>query len=217
MKTIYFISGLGADHRLFKKQIQANIPIIVLPWLIPEKNESIEIYAERMTHQIPPNRDPVILGGVSFGGIIAIEMSRHIPTEKIIILSSVKTSSEIPIHIKTWKYFPIYKILGGNFLKKAGILFRYFFGTMPLEEKATFLQMVKDSDSYFVEWAADKICHWKNKDTPANLTHIHGSSDLIFPISKIKKPFIEIPKGTHLMVLTSSEKVNALLKAELSE
>ena len=212
MTPAYFISGLGADERLFKKQIEDNLPIKVIPWLIPEKNETIEFYARRMSLQIPKNTEPVILGGVSFGGIMAIEMSRYISTKKIILISSVKNHLEIPFYIRMWKYFPIYKFIGGQFLKKGGILIRYIFGTMPLEEKSTFIKMVNDSNPEFIVWAADKICNWKNKIGCEGIIHLHGTSDLIFPIYKIRKPVFEIKGGTHIMVLTASAQVNNLLK-----
>ena len=54
---------------------------------------------------------PVLIG-VSFGGIIVQEMSRIISCKKVVIISSVKSYKEFPIHIllgrksKAYKYFP---------------------------------------------------------------------------------------------------------------
>jgi pimeloyl-ACP methyl ester carboxylesterase len=211
----YFLSGLGADHRFFKKQIENNILLQILPWLIPKGNESLESYAGRMVNQIPEDDKKIILGGVSFGGIIALEMAKLIHTEKIILISSVKTASELPLHVKIWRYFPVYNLLGGEFMKYAGITFRYFFGRMPSEEKITFIRMVKDSNPLFIKWAAGKICNWKNKDIPRNIIHLHGSSDLIFPFKNIRQPVTKIEKGTHIMILTSFEKINEKLKEAL--
>jgi pimeloyl-ACP methyl ester carboxylesterase len=215
--NIYFISGLGADHRLFERQVKAGIPLIILPWKIPFQHESIQSYAKRMTEEIPPSSVPVILGGVSFGGMIAIEMSKHIKVEKVILISSIKTSKELPLHIRCWKYFPIYQLLGGNFIKRTGFLIRYLFGKMNEEEIKLFLDMVKDANPVFIKWAVHQITTWQNTNYPSNTIHIHGTSDFIFPMHNLQGPLIKIAGGTHIMITTLSEKINPILEKEISK
>lgn len=91
MNTVYCISGLGADERIFTKLEVPGIEFICLQWIRPAKKESIGDYAARMLSQIRGDH-PVILGG-AFGGMMAIEMARICAGAKVILVSSVKSSN----------------------------------------------------------------------------------------------------------------------------
>jgi pimeloyl-ACP methyl ester carboxylesterase len=68
----YFISGLGADKRIFSKlKLNEKINIIHIDWITHNKNESLAAYAERLSNVIDITQ-PFALVGVSFGGMIAV-------------------------------------------------------------------------------------------------------------------------------------------------
>ncbi|MDF4221942.1 hypothetical protein [Maribacter huludaoensis] len=48
---IYAISGLGADQRVFE-HLNLDIELIALDWITPHKNESIKVYAKRLSEVI---------------------------------------------------------------------------------------------------------------------------------------------------------------------
>jgi esterase/lipase len=48
------------------------------------------------------HKKPLLLG-VSFGGVLVQEMAKHIEVEKVIIVSSVKNSNELPLPMKMAK------------------------------------------------------------------------------------------------------------------
>ena len=52
MKHIYFISGFGADERVFANVDFGENQTHFIPWKIPEKSETIEAYAGRMLSDI---------------------------------------------------------------------------------------------------------------------------------------------------------------------
>ena len=92
-KHLYIFSGLGADEKAFQKLNLDAYQLTHIRWIKPGVNEPIEEYAKRLLEQvITPN--PVLMG-LSFGGLMAIEVSKHIDTDKIILISSVKTKKEI--------------------------------------------------------------------------------------------------------------------------
>src|SRR5690349_8277991 len=93
-KNIYCISGLGADERAFERLNIKGCSLHHLNWISPMKNETLSSYAARMLLQI--EEDHPILLGLSFGGMIAVEMARQIEPSKLILISSVKTHTEIP-------------------------------------------------------------------------------------------------------------------------
>ncbi|HLG40958.1 MAG TPA: hypothetical protein VI461_14860, partial [Chitinophagaceae bacterium] len=55
------------------------------------------------------------------------------------------------------------------------------------------------------------IMHWKNKEIPRNVIHIHGTGDILLPYRKVKAHY-SIKKGNHVMVMDSHAEVSALLK-----
>ena len=104
---IYLISGMGLDERLFFK-MNINAPNIHhINWIEPLSKEDIEDYARRMMQQIK-HRGNIILIGVSFGGMMAIELSKILRVEQVIIISSIKQKEELPSLLKISKYFPVY-------------------------------------------------------------------------------------------------------------
>ena len=212
---VYFISGLGADQRLFARQISNGISLNILAWKAPLQNESIASYAQRMAAEIPDCPEGIILGGVSFGGMMAIEMSNFIKVKKVIIISSVKTCHELPPSITFWKHFPLHNILNGKMIAQFGKLSRFAFGPMNDEETRTFIDMADDANPELVKWASSQIVNWKNNTYPINTIHIHGTNDHIFPIAHIKEPVIKIKNGSHVMIATCYQEVNEVLKKAL--
>jgi len=90
---IYAISGLGADERVFDF-LKLNCNLIPIDWITPKKNEPIEKYAIRLAEVINQN-EPFGLLGVSFGGLIATEISKKLNPKITILISSAETKNEL--------------------------------------------------------------------------------------------------------------------------
>lgn len=89
MRDIYLLSGLGADKSAFNFIDLSDFNANHIEWVNPAENEQIENYAKRLSKQIQTD-NPIVIG-VSFGGIMAIEIAKLVKTEKIIVISSVKS------------------------------------------------------------------------------------------------------------------------------
>ena len=79
----YCISGLGADHRLFSRLNLPGLSLYDLPWLPNQPDEPIAHYADRMKAAI--RHDNPILLGVSFGGMMAIEIAKLYQSATVIL------------------------------------------------------------------------------------------------------------------------------------
>lgn len=90
MKTIYCISGLGADEKAFSRLSIEGYQLQIINWLKPLHNETLQEYATRMRETIK-EEEPILIG-LSFGGIMCTEIAKQIPVQKIIIISSIKSS-----------------------------------------------------------------------------------------------------------------------------
>ena len=89
---IYIFSGLGADERVFQKLDFSDFKTTFVKWIIPQDKETIENYSTRLLAQIT-TKNPTLIG-LSFGGIIAVEVAKQIDTEKVILIASAKTKIE---------------------------------------------------------------------------------------------------------------------------
>jgi pimeloyl-ACP methyl ester carboxylesterase len=209
MKTVYFISGLGADKRSFTFLDLSFCNPVFIDWINPLPNESLAAYALRLKEQIKEEH-PVIVG-VSFGGMLATEMAKADPTVKAIIISSNKTAIEFPTLYRAGKYFPLYKWVPSTVLKKTALIRSYFFGPKGLKQKETFRKILNDSDTAFTRWAIHSILRWNNKEVPGNIIHIHGKSDNLLPFRRVKADYV-IEKGTHLMIMNQADEISTLIK-----
>ena len=108
---IYFVPGLAASSRIFEylKFPEDRFELHFLEWLLPiSEKEKIEDYSKRMATLVTAE-DPVLVG-VSFGGIIVQEMSKHLNVKKIILISSLKNKHELPKRLKFIQTTKAYKL-----------------------------------------------------------------------------------------------------------
>lgn len=208
MSNIYCISGFGADERVFSHLNFDSNKVSFIQWLLPLKKESLEDYAKRMCEQIA-DENPILIG-LSFGGIMAIEISKIISTSKIILISSVKTFHEMPLWMRLSGKLNLDKIFPLKTFSLIEPIENYNLGLETKEE----LQLVKEYRSnisqQYSNWAIHQILNWKNEFVPENIFHIHGGKDHIFPVKNIKADYV-MPDGGHFMIMNRSEKLNNIL------
>lgn len=207
MKELYLLSGLGADKRVFEFLDLSGYHVNHIRWIDPLKDESIEKYAARLLPQIATSK-PILIG-VSFGGMMAIEIAKLIDTEKIILISSIKNKSELPNQLKLAGLLGLNKIKPPAFFKEANAVTCFLFGVTQLKEKKLLHDILGDTNTNFLVWGMGKIVTWKNTKKLTNITHIHGTMDRIFPISK---PDFEIKGGGHLMIINRSKEIGELIR-----
>jgi pimeloyl-ACP methyl ester carboxylesterase len=214
MKHIYCISGLGADERVFAKFQFPQHEVHFIKWITPEKKESIEVYAKRLTEQIH-HENPILIG-LSFGGIMCTEISRQIKVELIIIISSVKFYSELPFWMQLSGKLKLNRLFPMRSFKIIEPIENYNLGVKTKEEIAMVNDYRKNIDPIYSNWAINAILNWKNKVPVKNIYHIHGDKDRIFKIKNIKADYT-IKDGGHLMILQRSDEVNKIINSILQK
>ncbi len=213
MKKIYCISGLGADERAFGKIHISGYELVHLPWLLPDQNEKIGDYAIRMSKNIT-DENPVLMG-LSFGGIMSIEIARQVPASKVILISSVKSSKEIPAWMKLAGRLKLNKLMPMRSYKILEPIQNYNLGATTREEKEMANAFRQNVSPVYLNWAINQVLNWKNDWQPASLYHIHGDADKLFPIKKINANFV-INNAGHLMIMNKSKEVNQFLASILT-
>ncbi len=207
--TLYAISGLGADHRVFQ-YLHLNADIIHLHWIQPQKEESLKHYAHRLAEKIDTSK-PFGLIGVSFGGLIATEIAKKTKPKFTILISSTDVNSGLR---KVYGWFGKMRVLTlipmrGFYMPK--VMAQKLFGA---KNKKLLADILDDSDLNFTKWAVIALTKWKNQDPLTNVLKINGTADLLIPGSKDSNTKL-IENGTHFMVVDNanevSEKINSYL------
>lgn len=149
---IYAISGLGADRRVFNF-LDLDLELVPIDWIEPRKNEPIENYAERLSKIIDTSHD-FILMGVSFGGLVAVEISKILKPKLTILISSVATKKEIPKFFKLIGQTGIINLIPKELFNPPRKLAHYLFGA---RNKTLLNQILHDTDLRFAKWAVQEL------------------------------------------------------------
>ena len=200
--------GLAASSTIFENiQLpEDQFEMFFLEWFLPKEKEEIEQYALRMTQKIK-HENPVLIG-VSFGGVLVQEMAKIIQTNKVIIISSVKSNKEFPSRFKIARNTKAYKLIPTQLLADIEKLVKYAFGDNIVAKRLKLYEKyLSVRDKNYLDWAIETILCWKQKEINENVIHIHGDADEVFPINHIKKCII-VKGGTHIMILNKFKWLN---------
>jgi len=130
----YLLSGLGADGTVFQYLDFEGVEVEYMEWLSPLPKETLPAYAKRMTQKITTPHP--ILVGLSFGGMVAMEIAKQIPVKKVILISSAKERKELPWFYRFSAKLKLQKILPYTLIKRTNGFTYWLFGATSAHEKA---------------------------------------------------------------------------------
>lgn len=210
---IYCFSGLGADEQAFQNLKVEGHQLVHISWIKPLKGETLSDYAIRLKPTIKDNH-PFVLLGVSFGGMIAMEIAKRLKPKSLILISTVTSKEELPVIYRVAGWLGLHKIIPPDFLKQANLVTYYLFGLKEPENKDILSQTLKRTDATFLKWALGAIVNWDNREKK-DCIRIHGTNDRILPINNIRVNH-RIAKGGHLMILNKGEEISNIILKELN-
>lgn len=207
---------MGADERIFKfLTFPVEYTVHYLDWLTPAAEETFPAYAARMAARI--EHEDVTLVGVSFGGMLALEIARQRPVRKVILISSIKNTTEKPAYlgwVKRTGLLQLLRLPDNIIFTRRKRLVSLFLNAETPEESALLADYMNKTSYDYLRWGIRVVVNWQNDFRPASLVHIHGARDRTFPVRLIKADYI-IPTGGHFMVYNRAAEINEILKKEL--
>ena len=207
--TAYFISGIGADDRMFTHiRPPEGYQAAHIHWIPPQKNEALGDYAARLIAQIDTS-EPFVLIGLSLGGIMAVEIAKRIPPLCTIIISSIPLSTHLPPYFRVAGQLGLGRIAPATLLKAATSV-KHFLTMKTPSNRRLIQSVIWSGDDKFIHWALNAVLEWNNTEIPSPLYHVHGARDEVFPIG-FTQPTHVIPKAGHMFLLSQPEEVNNLL------
>lgn len=202
--NVYCISGLGADKRAFK-YLTTSHKLIHIDWLTPTKDEALSSYVKRLSKQVN-TKEPFILLGLSFGGIVACEIAKFLKPEKVILLSSITNKQHLPLLFRVIGSTGIHKIIPASWMNPPMNIAYWFFGVKKKESKQLLKEIFADTDQVFLKWAIGVLLSKGEIVVPENVIRIHGTNDKLLPL-RGREGVIEIKGGGHFMVIEQADEV----------
>ncbi len=207
---VYFVPGLAATPAIFSRirLPEDRFEMHFMEWIMPEKNERLLDYVQRMAAQIK-HENPVLVG-VSFGGIVVQELKPLVNARKTIIISSVKCNKEFPFRMKFVLYTGLHKLAPTKMFEDLNKLRRLPLGKALGRRVQMYERYMGVRQHSYIDWALDAILRWERCEADEDVVHIHGDRDLVFPASNLKR-YIRVKGGTHVMILNKSRFINEWL------
>jgi pimeloyl-ACP methyl ester carboxylesterase len=214
---LLLLPGLGADGRLFQEQA-FSLPgrVVIPPWPPLRSGESLGRFARRLAETLPAET-PKVVGGASFGGMVAWELAAIVRPKVLVLVGSCRRPESIS---------PSLRVLGRLCSRLPESLFKARPWTSPLllpkfghldpAQRRLFWDMASKAEPAFVRWGCRAILSWQPSDHDVPCFQLHGSADRIIPVQRVRPTQIVAGAG-HLLTLSHSAETTAFLSRVLAE
>jgi len=196
---IVLLPGLGCDARMYAPH-RRRLPVLVPPWLPADSpHETLPAYARRMAATLPMCSG-FILGGSSFGGMLAWEMAQHCRPAALVMIGSATGPNELAWWLRPQARAARWAPRGVAALVKpfAGPLARLS-GLTDGSGQPLIAAMLGDCPADFVLWCARAIGAWQPSPPPAApIFRLHGAADAAI-IPQPGPGMTLVPRAGHML------------------
>lgn len=200
--------GMACDERLFAPQRACGLEFEAPAVPIPEVDESLHAYAARVAAELNLNDHPCVLGGVSFGGMLACELASFCNCREVVLIASCRSSAAIPL--RNWPVFSIASLLPDVLVSRligpsSRLVARM--ESIQNEHRQLVLDMCRDMPVAVLRRQAAMILGWKHPtEVRCPVRHLHGTKDHMIPIGNVR-PDAVVPGGGHFVNMTHPREV----------
>jgi len=216
LSKVYFVSGLGADWRMFQfLKLPGYMQQQQVEWIEPlHLDEPLPEYVQRLKTQI--NTPDPILVGLSFGGVAAIELAKILQPHKVILISSLATRHALPWYYRLAGKTRLHRWMPMQLMKSLYPIAPLIFGAHTRPEKKLLKEVILDMNEKFLRWALGQLLAWPQQEVLPELVQIHGTADLVLPLHD-RPDIIKVKGGEHLMVMHQAKEISAILSQILKD
>ena len=208
---IFGISGLGADKRVFQ-YLTLEHELIPVEWIEPKTKEPIIEYSKRLIEKYGiGNEENFGILGVSFGGLIATEISKLTKPKFTVLISSVETRTELSGIIKLAGKSKLIELIPEKLLNPPKVIAHFMFGT---KKRELLNSILADTDLNFTKWAIRELMNWGNQLRLNNLIKISGTKDKLLPPKGENN--ILIDKGEHFMIVDKAKEISNVINERIN-
>ncbi|MFK7741553.1 MAG: alpha/beta fold hydrolase [Planctomycetota bacterium] len=225
---LVLLPGLGADARLFADLRRRGVSFDTPAWLAPKPGESLRGWVARWVRERPDDFGqagrPRVLGGMSFGGQVALEAARLLEPESVALISSHPCSDELTPRFRRQvgklRWIPDLALRFG--LRRIGMPAIARREQLQKDQRKTLLAMADTAPLSFFRWACQAAADWQwphNGDENATalrsqVHRIHGSEDSVIPLGERDERTTVLAGAGHLIPMTHTEDVATWLESQ---
>ncbi len=203
-RRLVLFSGMGADSRLFRSIQIPQAEIVTPDHTEPAQGETLTQYASRIADRL--NIQPTdVVGGVSFGGMLAGEIAQQRPVAGLILLGSCLQPSRLPRLYRCveglGRFIPDL-VLG---LRSWRPLVRWRFAPITRDAETCLVEMAASCPTAQIRAFGRMVLGWAGADNLAcPVLSIHGDRDRIIPL-KCTEPDVILKDAGHAFTLTHAD------------
>ncbi len=203
--------GMAAGPQIFEYIKLPDIyDIYYLQWQMPQPDESLKSYVNRLIKTQIHHTNPILLG-VSFGGIIIQEMARQLSVKQLILISTIKNSGELSPFLKNIGRYRLYKLIPLSLLNHLDILEKIAQTSRAKLKIKLYRKYMNINNPVYLRWSIEQILNWQSDKIKKPYVHIVGEYDRVFPEKYITDPKIIVPEGRHDMIIFKAKWFNNYL------
>ncbi len=211
LRRVILFSGMGGDGRLFRPIRIPEAEIVTPDHTEPAPGETLTQYASRMADNLNILPEDIV-GGVSFGGMLAGEIARQRPVAGLILLGSCLRPSRLPRSYR-WverlgRFIPDF-VLG---LRSWRPLVRWRFAPITRDAETCLIEMAVSCPAAQIRAFGRMVIGWPGVDNVlCPVLSIHGDRDRIIPL-RCAEPGLILKDAGHAFTLTHSGQTNSAIR-----
>ena len=213
-RRLVLFSGMGADARLFQSLRIPEAEIVTPAHAEPAQEETLPHYAARIADSLKIQPADIV-GGISFGGMVAGEIARQRPVAGLILLGSCLRPDRLP---RSYRWIERFGVFIPDFLlsfRSWRPLVRWRFAPLTHEAESCLIDMAHASDCAQIRTFGRMVMNWngvKNIDCP--IVAIHGDRDRVIPLHCADAHVILKDAG-HAFTLTHADETISAIRVFL--
>ena len=214
-RRLFLFSGMGGDARLFREIRVAGIELITPDHVEPKDAEDLVSYATRLVKQYDI-RPLDVVGGASFGGMLAAQMTALFPVAGLVLLGSCYHPRSLPqgyrLAERVGRLIPDF-VLG---LRSWRPLVRWRFAPVTEHAEECLLAMAATCSTLTLRRFGAMLVEWRGVETlSCPKLSVHGAWDRMIPAAQAEADLILSDAG-HAFTLTHAKETNAAIEVFLA-
>ncbi len=208
---VVLFSGMGADDRLFRSIRIPEAEIVTPDHPEPAPGEKLTQYAARIADGLSIQSKDIV-GGISFGGMLAGEIARQRRVAGLILLGSCLRPDRLP---RSYRWIERLGCLIPDFALRCRSwrpLVRWRFAPITRDAETCLLEMSRSYPTAQIRAFGRMIMGWDGvDDVTCPILSIHGDSDRIIPLKSAAADVILKDAG-HAFTLTHAEQTTSAIR-----
>jgi pimeloyl-ACP methyl ester carboxylesterase len=213
---LILFSGLAADASVFIPQKLAFPQLVVPQWPVPQTNATLDSYCQRLADDLRPH-GRCIIGGASFGGIVALHVAQYLNPLGVLLIGSVRNPTELPYYVRVARYLcPLVRFIPVSVLKILVSPMTAPFARRIAPHISGLARQFFHSDPIVFKWSIRQLLLWRSSPSvTCPIFQIHGERDMVIPL-RYTAPGKIVAHGGHVISLTHPNDVNEFIRTALT-